>query len=158
MLDPKKVPFRHKLMVGTISTVMVSVVLLTSVLLWQVKSSLNELGEKSMGSFAESVFSMMEMQHNLLADKVKSDLAVMDDEISALGQPKLDDSRAVTMDIVNQVSKDKETVTIPSLVFGDSAVNNNFNLVDSVQKRVGGTATIFEVLPGKLLRSYDMFG
>ncbi len=152
MIDPKKVPFRHKLMVGVIATVMVSVVLLTSVLLWEVKSSLGELGEKSMGSFAESVYSMMEMQHTLLADKVKADLAVMDDEISKLGQPELDDSRPVSMTIVNQVTKDKDNVRIPSLVFGDSAVNDNFSLVDGVQSRVGGTATIFEVLPGKLLR------
>jgi len=152
MFDPKKVPFRHKLMVGVISTVMVSVILLTSVLLWQVKTSLHELGEKSMSSFAKSVYSMMEMQHKLLADKVKSDLAVMDDEIRTLGQPELDDSRPVSMTIVNQVTKDKDTVTIPSLVFGNSSINNNFSLVDKVQKKVGGTATLFEVLPGKLLR------
>jgi len=152
MFDPRKIPFRYKMLIGVVGTVMISVFLLTVVLLWQVKSSLHELGEKSMESFAESVYSMMEMQHKLLADKVKSDLSIMDREISALGEPELDEDQSVTMTIVNQVTKAKQKVTIPGLVFGDSAVNNDYSLVDAVQHKVGGTATIFEVLPGKLLR------
>jgi methyl-accepting chemotaxis protein len=152
MLDPRKVPFRYKMLIGVVGTVIISVLLLTAVLLWQVKSSLHELGEKSMESFAESVYSMMEMQHSLLADKVKSDLSIMDREISALGEPRLDESQSVTMTIVNQVTKAKQEMTIPSLVFGDKAMNNDYSLVDDVQNKAGGTSTIFEVLPGKLLR------
>jgi hypothetical protein len=33
--------------------------------------------------------------------------------------------------------------TVPALYFGTTKINNNFVLVDEVQKEVGGTATIF---------------
>src|SRR5215203_5632506 len=33
--------------------------------------------------------------------------------------------------------------TVPALYFGDTKINNNFALVDAVQKELGGTATIF---------------
>jgi Cache 3/Cache 2 fusion domain len=42
--------------------------------------------------------------------------------------------------------KGEETVagkTVPTLYFGETKMNNNFALVDEVQKEKGGTATIF---------------
>jgi len=42
--------------------------------------------------------------------------------------------------------KGEETVdgkSLPALYFGTTKMNNNFVLVDEVQKEVGGTATIF---------------
>ncbi|WP_243544722.1 methyl-accepting chemotaxis protein [Pseudodesulfovibrio tunisiensis] len=147
-----RMSFRYKLVLGAAGMVAVSIVLLTGALLWQVQASLETLGQTSMKAFAESIYSMMEMQHNLLADKVRTDLNLMEEAIQAEGAPWLNLEDTVSVTLVNQITKEKESATIPSLEFGTRKVFQNYDLVDSVQAKVGGTATIFQVLPGKLLR------
>jgi|SRR4051794_14437715 len=42
--------------------------------------------------------------------------------------------------------------TVPVLYFGQTKMNGNFSLVDSVQKEVGGTATLFVKSAGEFVR------
>jgi methyl-accepting chemotaxis protein len=148
----KTLPFQTKLQIGILSVVALAIVVMSGVTYVQVHDSLEVLGRTSIESSAESTLNMMKMQEDLLNDKVKGDLSIMEDAIAAAGSPRLDDMNMISMTIVNQVSKEKENVTIPAMMFGDESVNGNFTLVDAVQRRVGGTATIFQLLPGKLLR------
>jgi methyl-accepting chemotaxis protein len=148
----RNLPFQTKLQLGILSAVTVAIVAMSAVTYFQVHDSLEVLGKTSMEASSESTINMMKMQEDLLGDKVRGDLSIMDDAIAAAGSPRLDEGDPVTMTIVNQVTKEKEQVTIPAMRFGYREVNNNFELVDSVQRRVGGTATIFQLLPGKLLR------
>jgi methyl-accepting chemotaxis protein len=147
-----KMPFQTKLMVGTIGVVALAIVVMASVTQVQVKNSLIEMGETNMQSFADSMYQLMEMQQSLLADKVKTDLNIMDAEIEKYGAPYLNTGNTITTQITNQVTKKTETVTFPTMQFGGYVINGNYDLVDKVQKQVGGTTTIFQVLPGKLLR------
>jgi Methyl-accepting chemotaxis protein len=148
----KTLPFQTKLQLGILSVVAMAIVVMSGVTYVQVHDSLEVLGRTSIESSAESTLNMMKMQEDLLNDKVKGDLSIMEETIAAAGSPRLDDMNMVSMTIVNQVSKEKENVTIPAMMFGYQSVNGNFALVDAVQRRVGGTATIFQLLPGKLLR------
>ena len=52
-------------------------------------------------------------------------------EAATLGTPSLKGEEAVA------------GKTVPALYFGGTKMNNNFGLVDEVQKEMGGTATIF---------------
>ncbi|MGE4299568.1 MAG: methyl-accepting chemotaxis protein [Desulfovibrionaceae bacterium] len=91
--------------------------------------------------------------HDVTQGQVNSDMKTMQSEIEKMGAPSLDASRPISMPIVNQVTKEKEQATMPTLSFGDYAVNNDFSFVDRIRELVGGgTVTIFQVLPGKLLR------
>ncbi len=152
MMSLKKITLQSKLMMGMIAVVVLTVALLVSVNMWQVTKSVSGLGRTSMKSYADVVYSMMEIQNQILSEKVRFDLGHMQREISRLGQPMLDHENTISLEIVNQVTKNKEQATIPRLMFGLDSVNNDFTLVDKVQKQVGGTATIFQLLPGKLLR------
>ncbi len=147
-----KMPFQTKLLTGTIGVVALAILIMTTVTQVQIKDSLTEMGETNMQSFAESIYGLMEMQHSLLSDKVKTDLNILDEDIRKLGTPYLNTGNTVTVDMVNQVTKEKESATIPTLQFGGHVINGNFDLVDKVQKQVGGTTTVFQVLPNKLLR------
>ena len=65
------------------------------------------------------------------AEDVKAAMQVLKSKAAALGAPSI---------------KGDETVagkTVPAIYFGESKMNNNFALVDEVQKEKGGTATIF---------------
>ncbi|NDV25081.1 Cache 3/Cache 2 fusion domain-containing protein [Desulfovibrio sp. JC010] len=148
----QKLAFQTKLMLGAILIVLSTIVFMTGINLYKVQGSLHELGQTSMKSIADSVHSLMELQNGILLDKVKGDIDILDKKIFSLGFPKLNKRHPIETTITNQITKQSESVTIPSLEFGGIAVNGKFDIVDDLKKEIGGTATIFEVLPGKLLR------
>ncbi len=148
----KKLSFQAKLMLGSVAIVMATIISMTTVNLVEVKSELKNLGETSMKSIADSVLSLMEMQNEIVIDKVKSDIDILDKRIFSMGFPKLNKKDPTQMTITNQITKQSESVSIPTLEFGGIGINGSFDLVDDLQKDIGGTATVFQVLPGKLLR------
>jgi len=65
------------------------------------------------------------------AEDVQVAMELLKSKAAALGAPSINGEEAVA-------GKDA-----PALYFGDTEMNNNFALVDEVQKEMGGTATIF---------------
>ena len=65
------------------------------------------------------------------AQKVKTSMALLQSDAAKLGSPKLEGTDHVA------------NLDTPALYFGSSKMNNNYDLVDSVVKEMGGTATIF---------------
>ena len=65
------------------------------------------------------------------AEDVQAAMQLLKSKAATLGAPGLNGEEAVAGRIV------------PALHFGATRMNNNFVLVDAVQKEVGGTATIF---------------
>jgi hypothetical protein len=65
------------------------------------------------------------------AEDVKAAMQLLKSKTAKLGAPSV---------------KGEDTVaskTVPVLYFGTTKMNNNFELVDEVQKKMGGTATLF---------------
>jgi hypothetical protein len=65
------------------------------------------------------------------AQKVKTSMALLQSDAAKLGTPKVEGTDRVA------------NLDTPALYFGSAKMNNNSNLVDSVVKEMGGTATIF---------------
>jgi cache 3/cache 2 fusion protein len=65
------------------------------------------------------------------AEDVQAVMQLLKSKAATLGTPSVNGEEAVAGKIV------------PALHFGATKMNNNFALVDEVQKEVGGTATIF---------------
>jgi hypothetical protein len=65
------------------------------------------------------------------AEDVQAAMQVLKSKAAALGAPSIKGEEAVA------------GKTVPAIYFGHSKMNNNFDLVDEVQKEKGGTATIF---------------
>jgi Cache 3/Cache 2 fusion domain len=65
------------------------------------------------------------------AEDVKASMQLLKSDAAKLGAPSV---------------KGEDTVAgkkVPVLYFGKTKINNNFKLVDEVQKKMGGTATLF---------------
>jgi hypothetical protein len=65
------------------------------------------------------------------AEDVQAAMQVLKSKAAALGTPNIKGEEAVA------------GKTVPAIYFGETKINNNFALVDEVQKEKGGTATIF---------------
>ncbi|MFO7595268.1 MAG: Cache 3/Cache 2 fusion domain-containing protein [Desulfocurvibacter africanus] len=148
---PKALSFNTKLLLSTIGVVIVSIIILTSVNLWQSNQSLTNLGLSTIGAVGDTLYRDIEIQHQLTQEKVHADLATLERELSNLGQIFINNGQTQTKTIVNQVTQAQETVVIPTMSAGGNRIDDH-QLVDRVQKMAGGTATVFQVLPDKLLR------
>lgn len=90
--------------------------------------------------------------YDIAQGKVTADLNVARNFLHEGGQVYLDESETTSFAAIDQVSKSEKTVTVPAMKVGGEGIAFNYNIVDDVQNVVGGTATVFQVIPGGLLR------
>jgi methyl-accepting chemotaxis protein len=144
--------FRARLLISTLALVFVTVTI-TGVLNYrQTTSELTDLGRGAVAGVGESLRQLVTMQDANTQEKVAADLSILAEQAVIAGGFTLDRARTERRSIVNQVTGREETATMPTLRLGGDAVAGDDSLVDAIQERFGGTATIFQVLPGKLVR------
>jgi len=151
-----KLSFNFKLIVGVLFAFALVLAASNVINYFESKSALTRSGMQSVAQRAEEIVKAVRLQNDVIQEKLESDLALMRREVVADGNLFLDRTDTIRTIIVNQITKEQETVRIPSLKIttpgGEETLNENFELVDRIQDMAGGTATIFQVLPGKLLR------
>jgi methyl-accepting chemotaxis protein len=116
------------------------------------QSALTTFGNSTILAETHTLRRAVEMQNSITQEKINADLSLLQQELKREGGLALDEKHARNVTINEQGKQTKYDVTIPTLTVGGKAINEDYELVDRIQKSVGGTATIFEVLDGKLLR------
>jgi len=84
--------------------------------------------------------------------KVESDLILAEFALHSAGHTYIDMNNTVKIEAVNQISKESSQILLPVMMAGDEAIAFNYTIVDEIQNHVGGTATIFQIIPDGLLR------
>ena len=84
--------------------------------------------------------------------KVESDLILAELALHSSGSVYLDTENTIEMEAVNQISKESSQILLPVMMVGENTLAYNYTIVDEIQNHVGGTATIFQVIPEGLLR------
>lgn len=143
-----------------IGTVLLVIVALLGAVSWSnytvSHDSLIFLGKKFISTMVINLEDTIHMQHKITLEKLDADANFFELEIKEKGGLRIAPEKELTATVTNQITKQTDTVTIPALTLGtgdyETVVNNNFQLVDEVQDMVGGTATIFQAFPDKLLR------
>jgi methyl-accepting chemotaxis protein len=152
----KRLNFNTKLLLGALAIVLALSFALSTINFGMAKSSLTFLGSEFLKSTTGDLFHFVRMQNAITQEKINTDLSLMENIIARQGSFFLDHSDKVSMRITDQASGDSQMVSIPRLKIGSGGEGRNvtmdFALVDETQAIAGGTATIFQVLPEKLLR------
>lgn len=151
-----KLNFNKKL-IGSILIVVLLLLTISGATSYYIsENALSYLGHQFIENMVEELHDTIEMQHTITQEKLNADIGVMEMEIATKGRLYLDPTDMREELITNQNTKQQEKVSIPTLSLGDGisglTMNSDNDLVDRVQKVIGGTATIFQVLPNKLLR------
>lgn len=110
----------------------------------QVEERLSQVAELAEG-LAASIFEFGQ-------EKVNSDLEVAEEIFLNNSTIFLDNSKIITTDIINQITKDITEKEIPTMNWNGKQIFQNFDEVDQIKSLVGGTATIFQVIDDGLLR------
>ncbi len=148
----RKANFNIKLLSSVTCISLLLLIAAAGVTYFIARQSLGTLGQETIRGMVGGLVDTLQMQNDITQEKLASDLGFLEAEVNSMGGFNLNRQFPVTTTMINQVTKDSETADIPTLILGGVPLNNNFSLVDRVQKLVGGTTTIFEVLPGRLLR------
>ncbi|NLY40470.1 MAG: methyl-accepting chemotaxis protein, partial [Desulfovibrionales bacterium] len=76
----------------------------------------------------------------------------LEKEVAQIGTFQLSHENSREQTLTHQITHETQKVHIPTLMLGDTVVNDNAEIVDNLQELFGGVATIFQVVDDKLLR------
>lgn len=108
--------------------------------------------EANLGQQAIVLGQQVKAVYELAKNKVASDLSVAKSIFYAGNSPYIDTSDPMTLKIVNQLTNESKTVVVPKMKTGEAQVAYQYDTVDKIKATVGGTATIFQLIPEGLLR------
>lgn len=144
--------FRFKLVANTLGLLLVTVAATGTLSLLSMRGELTDLGRDSVQAVAQSVKSVVHMHDLRTQNKVDADLNVLKNELEQAGGLRIEPETTVTRQVENQLTHRKQRLAMPQLYLGEQPVAAEHTLVDRIQALVGGTATLFQVMPGKLVR------
>ena len=98
------------------------------------------------------IANQMKTAMDITQQKVNSDLNVAHDILYSYGHPTLESGEQMQIQAVNQITQKMSSLTIPTMKIQGHNVAYNYEIVDKIQQLVGGTATIFQMIPGGTLR------
>ncbi|WP_051261891.1 methyl-accepting chemotaxis protein [Desulfovibrio inopinatus] len=148
----KSISFARKLTLGFLFAILAAIAILGVANFVQTENALNTLGKSAVKTAVMGLYNAVYVQNQIIQEKVAADVKFVLSEVERLGEPRLDTTELLEQTVVDQSNQSTEQKRIPRLYFGTTSINGNNQLVDRVQSMMGGTATIFEVIPGMLLR------
>ncbi len=116
------------------------------------KQEIYESVEEKLREQTVMIANHLETGMETIQKKVNSDLNVARHILSDHGQPVLDTDNQMDIEATHQLTKAPRTITIPTMTVHEQPVAFHYEIVDQIQHLVGGTATIFQVIPEGLLR------
>lgn len=147
---------RWKLIFVCILLVTVPVVILSFMSYNTAQVEIYAQAEQSLSEQARMAYDEVVGVYNIAIDKVKSDLnaarAIALEGFASKRKVEIDYGDVRSIVATNQITLEQTTVQIPTFKIDGSALLNDHTMVDNVKKSVGGTATIFQVIPQGILR------
>lgn len=64
----------------------------------------------------------------------------------------VDENEMRSITAINQITKESKTISIPIMKLNGEPLLYNYELIDQVKQAAGGTCTIFQMIPGGMLR------
>jgi PAS domain S-box-containing protein len=117
-------------------------------------NSLKSSAEQDLAHLVTGIYSMCQVQQEMIQGKVVSDLNVARHVIFGSGERiSIFPEQMVSFNAVNQFTNQVIRVKVPLWKLGDTVLTGNNYFVDMVQRLVGDTCTIFQRIEGdRLLR------
>jgi len=141
----------NKLMGAAISVLIIVFIALNGFIQYVVDDNLKKVVANNLSSQVETAWHILESARSSAQKKVNSDLKVAHHLFYNSGSLQLTD-QSLEMEAVNQISKEKSSVTLKQWVFDGYQIQENFVFVDKLKSILGGTATIFQKIDQGFLR------
>ncbi|PKN63629.1 MAG: hypothetical protein CVU57_17940 [Deltaproteobacteria bacterium HGW-Deltaproteobacteria-15] len=145
---------RAKLVSVTLFLVMVPLIAVSFLATDRFGKALRRAAEEDLEHLVRNIYSMCEVQQEMVQAKVVSDLKIAWNIIQRYGESiDIIPEKQIHFNAVNQVTNEVIPVSVPLWKVGQIPITRNNRIVDEVQDLIGGTCTIFQRIEGdRLLR------
>ncbi|WP_462323827.1 methyl-accepting chemotaxis protein [Desulfoplanes sp.] len=144
--------FYQKIIVGIVVAMVALVVGICTVNYVQSKETLHTLAKGSLNTVSNTLHNVLTMQNKALLKQFNGPLAVMMGDITRDGGIFINNDQLMDITVKNQNTLEPEDLSIPTMYVGLGKGHGATTLVDKIHDASSTAATIFQVLPGKLLR------
>ncbi len=151
-MDVRGTPVATRLVVSIWLLVLAPIVILFFLTRMIVTDDAFERQEAQLRSRAKAELQMIVSGFERVSEKTRSDLVFARYVMRSRGPATMSDEETLTIEAINQITRDSSTVTIPRMEIGRTAIAFDYEIVDEIQSWIGGTATIFQMIPDGMLR------
>jgi methyl-accepting chemotaxis protein len=148
----KNIQFTTKLFVAIVFISVASVMVIATNAIRISHDGLNQFGTTAIATTHQAVFDSVIMYDKNVRWNLANDLRYFQREIELKGDVELIATSPLKQTMVNETTRAATTVEIPRLVIGPTYMNGTSDLVDSIEKSIGVSATLFQLVDGRLLR------
>jgi len=146
------ISIRWKLMAICLLLVVAPATLVGVISMQSAEAATMETLEQNAKAQAVVITKDLEVYYSSIQSKVNADLNVASDKLQSAGQVELDTSETMTVTVINQVTSSSQSINIPTMKINGNVIYQNYDIVDEIKSLVGGTATIFQMIPNGALR------
>lgn len=147
----EKSSIKVKISAISLTITVISLIIMAIAIYFTAKSGLttlvkNQLLENS-NAVNEQIENLYQTTENVLKEKLTVAHLILDNSgtFSVSGNQR-------SIEVTDQTDQSKKSVTIPALTFAGNDLYNNYSLVDRISKLNGSLNTIFQMIPGGMLR------
>ncbi len=144
--------FYQKIIAGIVVVMIVLVVGISTLNYLQSRQTLHTLGEGSLNTVSDTLLNVLAMQNQSLQKQFRGPVATMMRDIERDGGIFVNKDQPMEVTVQNQNTLESETISIPTMYVGLNKGYGATELVDRIEDISSTAATIFQVVPGKLIR------
>jgi|GEM_PF-1165430 len=148
----KNIRITAKLLVVSLFIVIVSLVALGLVSLNSSKKGIVEVVEATLNEQTKTTLSLVEMGYGNARDHLEKSITAMQRLINRSGGVVLNPAATHRVAVTNQVTKQTMEISLPDLAAGGRSLFHDYNDVDEVAAMYNVSATVFQLIPGGMLR------
>jgi len=144
-----------KMYSGVIVVVLCTIVFLSGLVAWRTQGTLDRLGHDNLAGFMDTMCDVAAMQDRIGGEALHNSLEALATSLLGQGELHVSMSNAATHTVADQTTGATSSVAVPDFELSSDGMPLPFSpnaLVERHKRAVGSDATLFALLPGKLLR------
>ncbi|MCP4022590.1 MAG: methyl-accepting chemotaxis protein [Desulfobacteraceae bacterium] len=147
-----KIGFGKKLYIGSISIIILTILIIAVVNFYQSKKTFLSKGKTGIQNVSDVLFKTMVLKYNLQKEKLDSDLGMLMAEGKKSGNIMFVNARTADMSIQDVNTGKKEKLTLRKLIFGLNFITMEFSVVDTVGKVSNSEIAVYQMHEGRLIK------
>ncbi|HEU6437151.1 MAG TPA: Cache 3/Cache 2 fusion domain-containing protein [Nitratidesulfovibrio sp.] len=144
-----------KMYSGVIVVVLSTIVFLSGIVAWRTQHTLDKLGHDNLSGFMDAMCDVATMQDSIGGEALHNSLEALTSSLLGQGELHLSATNTAKHQVTDQTTGASSTVAVPDFELSSDGMPLPFSpnaLVERHKRTVGSDATLFTLLPGKLLR------
>lgn len=146
------IKFTTKLFMGVITLSIITISVIASIAIVVAKDGITDMGRSSIENTAKAVYNSISIQHDLLKEKLITDIQILEKTIKAEGDLFIDKDFSDEVVITDQITKNTSKINLPTLYLDRDALHQSTEIVDTISEMTKSMVTIFQYHEDKLIR------